>query len=89
MALVQTEDTRLVRDTENRALLTTDASELRRHRHQRHKHTQLTERQHQAEERFAAINNRLERCESLLYELAQHLSTLVSREPRISTDPTD
>lgn len=85
MALVQTEDTRLVRDTENRALLTTDASELRRHRHQRSKFKQVSHQQQQADERFAAINHRLERCESLLYELSQHLSALVSREPRVPT----
>lgn len=85
MALVQTEDTRLVRDTENRALLTTDAIELQRHRHQRSKHAQFINRQQQAADKFDAINNRLERCESLLQELSQHLSALVSRNLHVPT----
>lgn len=78
MALIQTDDHRLVRDTETRALLSTDATELLHRRRTRRQVKQLHAQQQTAEERFNVMNQRLDRCESLLHELVQHISSLVA-----------
>lgn len=79
MALVQTKDPRVVRDTENRALLATNFEELQRTRRARANFKKLTAQQDAAADKFAAINTRLDHCEFLLQELAQHISMLVSK----------
>lgn len=83
MAYVQTDDPRVVRDTSTRALLATDREQLRRHRQQRAAAKQSLDRQaqheKQVEERFASLNGRLDRCETLLHELVQHLSSLTNK----------
>lgn len=81
MALVQTKDSRVVRDTETRALLSTNAEELLRHRRARANVKKLTVQQQSYNDTFAAINGRLDRCEILLHELAQHISMLLSKYP--------
>ena len=81
MAIVQTDDTRVVRDTNSRALLVTDASELLHKRHSRQRSQQLVNQSRVVDERFSMMNARLDRCESLLHELVQHLSTLTTKYP--------
>lgn len=86
MALVQTKDPRVVRDTETRALLVTDVEELYRNRRTRAKIKTLRSQQELLTDKFVAINSRLDRCESLLMELAQHISTLVAKYPSPSSE---
>lgn len=81
MAIVQTDDTRVVRDTETRALLATDTAELMHKRHSRQRTKQLLKQTQTVDDRFHMMNARLDRCESLLYELVQHLSTLTTKYP--------
>lgn len=79
MALVQTDDPRVVRDTNTRALLVTNADELQRHRRSRTTFKQLKQQQQNVDERFHEIDGRLDRCESLLRELVQHVSALAAK----------
>lgn len=79
MALVQTKDSRVVRDTETRALLATNIEELQRKRQLRANMKKLTAQQTALNDKFAAIDTRLDRCEFLLQELAQHISALVAK----------
>jgi hypothetical protein len=84
MALVQTDDPRVVRDTNTRALLATNTDELHRHRRSRatmKQLKQLKQQQQDSDERFDIIHGRLDRCESLLLELVQHISTLTAKYP--------
>lgn len=81
MALVQTDDSRVVRDTDTRALLVTDMQELYRARRARSTAKQVQQQQKDADAKFNSIDGRLERCETLLCELIQHLSTLASKYP--------
>lgn len=84
MALIQTDDYRLMRDTDTRALLPTDSRELLRSRHSRSRDKLIKTHQEQADERFVAINQRIDRCELLLQELIQHMSMLVDKHPMTS-----
>lgn len=86
MALVQTKDSRVVRDTETHALLVTNSEELMRHRRMRNTLKKVTTQQQTGDERFAALNGRLDRCESLLQELVQHVSMLVAKYPVIFSE---
>lgn len=86
MALVQTKDSRVVRDTETRALLSVNSDELLRHRRARANMKKLTAQQHTTDERFQLLNNRIDRCEALLHELSRHISELVAKYP--ATLPT-
>lgn len=79
MALVQTKDPRVVRDTDTRALLSTNTEELLRHRRSRANVKKMMTQQQSLNDRFNAINGRLDRCEILLHELAQHISMLLSK----------
>lgn len=92
MALIQTKDPRVVRDTETQALLATNTEELIRHRQTRNKLKKATIQQRMMDERFdtqqqvmdkrfEALNGRIDRCEALLQELVQHVSTLVDKYP--------
>lgn len=81
MALVQTDDSRVVRDTNTRALLVTDTQELYRARRSRSTIKQSQLQQQNAEAKFNSIDGRLERCETLLCELIQHLSVLAAKYP--------
>lgn len=85
MALVQTDDPRVVRDTETRALLVTNTDELYRHRRSRATMKQFKQQQQDVDERFDIIHNRLDRCESLLLELVQHLSAVTAKYPDLSS----
>lgn len=84
MALVQTDDPRVVRDTDTRALLVTNADELQRHRRSRAALKQIKQQQVSVDERFEKIDCRLDRCESLLRELVQHISRLAAKYPDTS-----
>lgn len=86
MALVQTDDSRVVRDTNNRALLATNVDELHRHRRSRATLKQLKDNQSDTDAKFNHLNGRLDRCETLLTELVQHLSTLMSKYPVTLSD---
>lgn len=86
MALVQTKDSRVVRDTETQALLATNADELMRHRRLRDTLKKTTTQQRTVDERFEALNGRIDRCEALLQELVQHVSTLVAKYPVIFSE---
>ena len=86
MALVQTKDSRVVRDTETQALLATNADELMRHRRLRDTLKKTTAQQRTVDERFEALNGRIDRCEALLQELVQHVSTLVAKYPVIFSE---
>jgi hypothetical protein len=79
MALVQTDDPRVVRDTETRALLPTNLDDLERHRRSRTTLKQLKQQQRDVDARFEIIHGRLDRCESLLLELVQHVSALTAK----------
>lgn len=81
MALVETKDSRVVRDTETRALLSTNIDDLQRSRRLRDSRKRTVAQQQTVTDTFALINNRLDRCESLLQELAQHISMLVAKYP--------
>ncbi len=81
MALVQTDDSRVVRDTETRALLATDMQELYRSRRSRSTAKQVQQQQQNTEAKFNSIDGRLDRCETLLCELIQHLSALIAKYP--------
>ena len=86
MALVQTKDSRVVRDTETQALLATNSEELSRHRRMRASLKKVTTQQRTVDERFEALNGRIDRCEALLQELVQHVSTLVAKYPVIFSE---
>lgn len=86
MALIQTKDSRVVRDTDTRALLSTDLGELHRVRRARGTTKKAQSRQDELTDIFASINRRLDRCESTLLELAQHISMLVSKYPSPSSE---
>lgn len=86
MALVQTKDPRVVRDTNTQALLATNADELLRHRRMRSTLKKVTTQQRTVDERFDALNGRIDRCEALLQELVQHVSTLVAKYPVIFSE---
>lgn len=86
MALVQTKDTRVVRDTETHALLATNSEELMRNRRMRSTMKKLTQQQQEVDDRFDLLNSRIDRCELLLQELAQHISTLVAKYPVIFSE---
>jgi|APGre2960657444_1045066.scaffolds.fasta_scaffold24376_2 hypothetical protein len=86
MALVQTDDSRVVRDTDTRALLVTDTQELYRARRSRLTAKQVQLQQQNAEAKFNSIDGRLEQCETLLCELIQHLSTLAAKYPDTFSD---
>lgn len=81
MALVQTKDSRVMRDTDTQALLATNIDELTRHRRMRTTLKKVTTQQRTVDERFEALNGRIDRCEALLQELVQHVSTLVAKYP--------
>jgi|GEM_PF-4482200 len=89
MALVQTKDSRVMRDTENRALLATDTEELLRHRRQRAAVKKVVVQQQSYDSRFDAMNGRLDRCELLLRELTQHISMLLSKYQAHSSTERD
>lgn len=89
MALVQTKDSRVVRDTETRALLATNAEDLIRNRRTRAAMKKMTNHQQSVNDTFMAINGRLDRCESLLHELAQHISLLLSKYQEPSSTERD
>jgi len=86
MALVQTTDSRVVRDTETQALLATNADELLRHRRMRATIKRATIQQHTADARFEYLKDRIDRCETLLHELTQHVSALVAKYPIIFSE---
>lgn len=86
MALVQTKDSRVVRDTETHALLATNTEELLRNRRLRSAMKKLTSQQQIADARFEMLNNRIDRCELLLQELVQHISALVAKYPAILSE---
>jgi hypothetical protein len=81
MAIVQTDDMRVVRDTETRALLATDTNDLLHKRHTRQRTKHLLKQTQAVDDRFNTMNARLDRCETLLQELVQHLSTLTTKYP--------
>ena len=60
MALVQTKDSRVVRDTDTQALLATNSEELLRHRRMRASLKKVTTQQRTVDERFEALNGRID-----------------------------
>lgn len=77
MALVPTDNDKLLRDTETRALVPTNMMELERHRQHRSKDKRQYEKLYANELRFNTIHTRLERVELLLDALVRNLETLV------------
>lgn len=87
MPYVQTDHPQLARDLESRGLVMTDRAALLKARAERSAAKRLavtSSHQQEFEERFAVMSHRLDRCETLLQELVQHITTLVAR----NTTPT-
>lgn len=78
MSYIPTEDYRVARDLESNGLVSTNAIELNKHRSMRQRTKTLAHQQQNIDQRFMAMDNRLDRCEQLLQELVKHISTLVT-----------
>lgn len=86
MAYVDTDNPTLLRDTASRALMATDKTGLLRNRAARNKALKMQQQQTDVERRVQSMHDRLDRCETLLHELVQHVSALVAKLP--VSDPT-
>jgi len=82
MSYVQTDNPLISRDTDSRGLVVTDRAALLKARASRgtaKRMAEVTQQREDFEIRFSMMSSRLDRCESLLQELVQHITTLVSR----------
>lgn len=78
MAYVPTTDYRVAREIESRGLLSTNDADLKNNRMVRTKQKQLRQQQQNLDQKFIAMDSRLDRCEHLLNELVQHISQLIA-----------
>lgn len=60
-------------------------AELQRHRANRNLNKRLLQQRETTEEKFRMMDERLDRCEIILQELVQHVSTLVARTTNVKT----
>lgn len=82
MPYVQTTNPKVYRDTESRGLVIADETALLKARAERSaakRVAQISQQRQDYETRFSMMSDRLDRCESLLQELVQHMTTLVAR----------
>lgn len=82
MAYIQTEDSRVARETTTRGLVATNAAELHRHRNSRNMTKRLIQQRLISEAKTQALEARVARCESILAELALNTSF-----PALTTSP--
>lgn len=86
MALVQTVDPKLLRDTDTMALIAANYEDLRRHRAKRRSVKKMIEHQQTVDDKFKLLDARLDKCEYLLGELVRHISTLVTKSTQTDTE---
>lgn len=86
MALVQTVDPKLLRDTETMALIASNYEDLRQHRAKRSSVKKMVEHQQVVDDKFKLLDDRLDRCEYLLGELVRHISSLAAKSSQTDTE---
>ena len=89
MAYVQTQDPRVARETTTGGLVATNTAELFKHRSSRNMTKRLIHHRQLADLKAKDFESRLDRCESLLAQLSQHVTALTHTEipvPRRSED---
>lgn len=81
MSFVETDEPLILRDTNSKALVTTDRTGLLKARAARARNQKIQHQQTELDQRFQTMGERLDRCEALLHELVQHISKLVAKTP--------
>lgn len=79
MSYVITEDPRVARDTTSKGLVATSVGDLKRHRTSRNASARLVQQQQTSALKFHQMDARMDRCESILQELVNHISSLTKR----------
>lgn len=86
MSYVETDVAHVIRDTTSRALLNNDKEALKKTRIMRATTQQAKFRQNEIDKRMQLMHERLDRCELLLHELVQHISSLVAKIPELDAN---